>query len=414
MLFPPLEQIGWQKMREIFIKEYDYILPASRIASFPQIIRDNAKLLIYKDQIITNDLFKNIAQHLPSHSSLFLNDTRVIEARIFFQKLTGGLIEIFCLKPHQPSMITEALSSTSPVQWQCLIGGASKWKAGQVLKKIFEIEGGSAQLSAKYVSKQKSHFIIEFSWTGDLPFGDVLQHAGKIPLPPYLKREASHIDEERYQTIFALHKGSVASPTASLHFTDDVFAQLAQKRIRTSYLTLHVGAGTFMPVKTENIQDHHMHAENFSISLKTINELINTDTIIAVGTTSLRSLESLHWIGVKLMKGKANGLILNQWEAYDLACENFSYKDSLQALAGYLKKTQTDFLHCQTSLLIKPGYNFKSAQALITNFHQPRSTLLLLVAAFIGEDWKKIYTHALETGYRFLSYGDSSLLWRKG
>jgi S-adenosylmethionine:tRNA ribosyltransferase-isomerase len=353
-------------------------------------------------------------KYLESGTTFILNNTRVIEARILFQKPTGGVIEIFCLEPTDEYNIENAISHSGPVRWNCLIGGASKWKPGQVLQKELLINGRQAMLSAHYIEKLSDSFVIEFSWQSpDVSFGEVVHAAGAIPLPPYIKREAIADDANRYQTIFARHQGSVAAPTAALHFTDTVFKKLAQKDIHPSYITLHVGAGTFKPVKTETIAEHAMHAEHFHVSLKTLEKLAGSRTIVAVGTTSLRTLESLYWIGIKIIRhqfSEIDELVLEQWEAYELKDENISYSESMRAIIGFMEQQNMEEVFCRTSLIIVPGYTFRSAKALLTNFHQPQSTLLLLVAAFIGDDWEKVYQHALDNDYRFLSYGDSSLL----
>jgi S-adenosylmethionine:tRNA ribosyltransferase-isomerase len=292
-----------------------------------------------------------------------------------------------------------------------MIGGASKWKPGQILQKKLALDKHEVQLQARYVGKSVDQFIIEFTWNSDHHFAEVLHAAGAIPLPPYIKRKAALTDADRYQTVFAQHRGSVAAPTAALHFTPSTFEALKNKKIHTCNVTLHVGAGTFKPVKTETIADHSMHGEYFTVSANTIKKLIEAEVIIAVGTTSLRTLESLHWIGIKIRNG-ATELNLGQWESMHLSQQDISYKESLECILEYLEKNELDSISCTTSLLIMPGYRFHSAQALVTNFHQPKSTLLLLIAAFIGEDWKRVYNHALQNNYRFLSYGDSSLLWR--
>ena len=396
------------KPDQIFIEEYNYELPEDRIAHFPLLERDRSKLLVYEKGAIKDEEFFNLSQYLPANATLVLNNTKVIEARIFFQKDSGGVIEIFCLEP--TTSVEHSMQETKTAQWQCLVGGASKWKHGLVLQKIIQVKDKEVVLSATYISKIEDAFIIEFSWTGNVAFSEVLFAAGNIPLPPYIKRKPVDEDAERYQTVFAKHKGSVAAPTAALHFTDAVFKQLEKKEIHPLYITLHVGAGTFKPVKTETISDHQMHGESFTVTKSLIQALLKSEKIIAVGTTALRTLESLHWLGVKILNGQ-DDLMLEQWDAYNLNAA-ITYKESLEAILQYLIKKGEDQLHCRTSLLIVPGYKFKSAQGLITNFHQPKSTLLLLVAAFIGEDWKQVYHHALKNNYRFLSYGDSSLLWR--
>lgn len=397
------------------IAEYDYDLPAEKIAAVPLPQRDASKLLLYKEGKIEDAVFSTLPAFLPAHSTLVINNTKVIEARIYFQKSTGALIEIFCLEPFHPADMITAMAAKGKVQWQCLIGGASKWKRGQVLEKRIEVEQQPVLLSAVYREKRDDHFIIEFNWNSPHSFSEILHSAGTIPLPPYIKRTPDREDTNRYQTIFGEQEGSVAAPTAALHFTSSLFAALPDKHITPLPVTLHVGAGTFKPVKTETIQDHQMHGETFSVTSSTLIQLLSADFITAVGTTSLRTLESLHWLGIKLLTEKTEPpFVLSQWEAYGLMNNDISYKESLQALLNFLQASGQTELWCRTSLLIAPGYVFQSAKALVTNFHQPRSTLLLLVAAFIGDDWQKVYEHALANNYRFLSYGDSSLLWRKG
>jgi len=340
-----------------------------------------------------------------------LNNTRVIEARIFFQKETGGVIEIFCLEPWGSS-IEAAMMQEEKATWLCLIGGASKWKPGLVLHKKGE---NGIDLYARYRGKEGEAFLIELSWTPpETPFAEVLHASGAIPLPPYIKRKAEDLDAARYQTIFSLHEGSVAAPTAALHFTERVLEDLEAKNILPSYVTLHVGAGTFKPVKAETIEGHQMHSEPFTVTRRTLEELVHADQIVAVGTTSLRTLESLYWLGIKLANGAAE-CSLEQWEAYALEAVsgNTSYRESYGHLLSYLEARGETALHCRTALIIVPGYRFRVAEGLVTNFHQPGSTLLLLVAAFVGEDWRRIYDYALAHDFRFLSYGDASLLWRQ-
>ncbi len=404
------------KRREIFIDDYDYDLPLERVAIYPLPQRDESKLLCYENNELTVSLFQNLPDHLPFGSSLILNNTRVIEARILFQKPTGGIIELFCLEPAEYVGINEALSITDQTRWICYIGGASKWKDGEILTK--EIESGESKfvLTARFVNKKEDAFTIEFSWDSpDLSFAKVLSTAGSVPLPPYIKRKPEAADSERYQTIFAANQGSVAAPTAALHFTEKVFDGLNEKNISSHYVTLHVGAGTFKPVKTDTIADHAMHAERFQVSLGTLTHLKNAKELVAVGTTSLRTMETLYWIGLKIIKGIQKPdevLTLAQWECYELKNDKVTYGESISAIIDLLNNRNKKSVFCETSLLIVPGYKFQSAKALITNFHQPRSTLLLLVAAFVGDNWKNIYQYALENEFRFLSYGDSSLLWR--
>jgi S-adenosylmethionine:tRNA ribosyltransferase-isomerase len=393
--------------RNLFIKDYTYPLSADQIADFPLERRDHSRLLVYRDRKIGDDYFFNLVTHLPKRSVIVLNNTRVIEARVLFKKATGGVIELFCLEPGK-QQIKDALAQTGKVTWNCLIGGASKWKPGLVLQKKLGEEG---MLEARYVGKSGDSFLIEFSWSpGHLYFSDVLHQVGATPLPPYIKRVAETTDTERYQTVFNREQGSVAAPTAALHFTDHLLESL-KKQHDVAYLTLHVGAGTFQPVKSEQIGDHGMHSEPFSVSRQLVKQVMDADTVIPVGTTSLRTLESLHWLGVKLIKeGRIEQWTLGQWEAYELVKNNVARKESFGALLRYMEKGNLEELWCRTSLLIAPSYTFNVPSGLITNFHQPQSTLLLLIAAFVGEDWKKIYSHALQEKYRFLSYGDSSLL----
>lgn len=400
--------------KSIFIEDFSYELPNHKIAEFPLAERDQSRLLIYQDGKLKDEKFNQLISYLPPDTTLVFNDTHVIEARLLFQKSSGGMIEIFCLEPYRES-IEISLAKTEKVQWLCLIGGASKWKHGQVLEKKIQSGNQEYLLSATYIAKEAESFIIEFSWKpGGVSFAEILHKAGAIPLPPYIKRSAEQIDSERYQTIFSRHQGSVAAPTAALHFSHSIFQQLAEKNINTEFITLHVGAGTFKPVKTVSIDGHHMHREPFTVKKELLQKLINADTIIAVGTTSLRTIESIYWIGLKLIRNANDTWSLGQWEAYELEDEEnkIDYRISLSALIEWMDKEELEELDCNTSLIIVPGYEFRIPSALITNFHQPQSTLLLLVAAFIGDDWKMVYEHALQNDYRFLSYGDSSLLWK--
>lgn len=399
------------KKEEILIQDYTYTLPDDRIAHHPLPKRDESKLLVYKSGKMETCRFYDLPHHLPEQTTLILNNTRVIEARIFFTKATGGVIEIFCLEPAGQSMEL-SLQQKGETEWTCMIGGASKWKPGLVLQKSLVIDGKEVVLEARYKEKLADAFTIHFSWApADLQFVQILHAAGNIPLPPYIKRSAELEDSERYQTIFARQEGSVAAPTASLHFTDEVFSNLAQKGITPNFITLNVGAGTFKPVKTATIADHTMHHETFSVGRDTLKAILAAKTIVAAGTTSLRTLESLHWIGVKLLMGKNKiDFQLAQWEAYKLD-QSVPYSESIGALLNWMNENGKENLECRTALLIVPGYSFKIPSGIITNFHQPQSTLLLLIAAFIGEDWKKVYQYAMDNEFRFLSYGDSSLLW---
>ncbi len=403
--------------KELSILDYTYPLPDDRIATFPLAERDASKLLIYDKGAISTDTYLHLADHIPADSLLVFNNTKVVEARLLFQKSTGGMIEIFCLEPHeQYADITSAMLQTGKVYWQCLVGGASKWKPGQVLEKKISYLSNEIQLRAAYIEKRAGCFIIELSWTpAMMSFAELLHAAGAIPLPPYIKRKAEDSDTERYQTVYAKHDGSVAAPTAGLHFTENIFNALREKNIRHDYVSLHVGAGTFKPVKAEKMEEHDMHAEWIDVSRSFIEILLKSlsGNIVAVGTTSLRTLESLYWIGRKMESGKwkleSGGI--SQWEVYDREEKNISAKEALTALLEWMQENKLERLVTKTQILIAPGYRFRIINGLITNFHQPQSTLLLLVAALIGEDWRKVYEYALENEFRFLSYGDGSLLW---
>ena len=408
--------------RTISIKDFTYSLPEDRIAKYPLAERDASKLLIYKEEKIEVDTYRNIADHIPSNSLLVFNDTKVVEARLLFQKQTGGVIEIFCLEPHeQYSDITTAMLQHEKVLWHCLIGGASKWKRGQVLEKKINYNSKDLVLNARYIEKMGDSFTVELSWNDlSLSFAEVLHLFGAIPLPPYIKREVEISDAERYQTVYAHYEGSVAAPTAGLHFTEAVFKKLKEKNIQKNFVTLHVGAGTFKPVKTEVMKDHAMHAEYFTVSKLLIQNLIDhlDKNIIAVGTTSLRTLESLYWLGSSMINGEWSNEI-TQWEVYDHIENNISAEEALSNLLKHMDEKGIDSLIAKTQIIIAPGYEFKIVNGLVTNFHQPQSTLLLLVAAFIENDlpaghtnWKKVYKYALQNNFRFLSYGDGSLLWR--
>ena len=409
--------------KNLSIQEYTYSLPENKIASYPLVSRDDSKLLVYNDGIIAEDIYKNIATHIPEKSFLVFNNTKVMEARLLFQKPTGGIIELFCLEPHsQYADITTAMLQKEKVLWHCLVGGASKWKAGQLLEKQITIAGSDITLKARYIEKKADTFILELSWSpGVLSFAEVLHYAGAIPLPPYIKRAPEASDTDRYQTVYAQTNGSVAAPTAGLHFSENVFTSLLKKNIQPNFITLHVGAGTFKPVKSHIMQEHEMHAEFIDVSKSFIERLLKNlhDPVVAVGTTSLRTLESLYWLGVKQLaigdsqSAAADIPFLSQWEAYQLAERNTTPEDSLLALLSWMQTNKLERLLAKTQILIAPGYSIKIADGLITNFHQPQSTLLLLVAALIGEQWKEVYAYALKNDFRFLSYGDGSLLWSK-
>lgn len=405
--------------KNISISDYTYSLPDEKIAAFPLQQRDASKLLIYKDGQIKEDIYKNIADHLPEKSLLVFNNTKVIPARILFKKITGGVIEIFCLEPYE--VVNEyqfIMHKKEKVKWKCMIGGASKWKAGSLTKEL-TIDNKKLKIEARLIEKLSDAYVTEFSWTpAHYNFAEIIHYSGETPLPPYIKRKVEESDKERYQTIYAEFDGSVAAPTAGLHFTKDIFLSLAEKNITTDYITLHVGAGTFKPVKAEVMEGHEMHAEWIDVNISTIeNILINLENnITATGTTSLRTIESLYWLGIKTILNsniQPDNLTLHQWDVYEspLAQNKYAAEDALSALIQWMKKNGLTQLITKTQIIIAPGYKFRIAKALITNFHQPNSTLLLLVAAAIGNDWKRIYSYALENDFRFLSYGDGSVLF---
>ena len=402
--------------KDISILDYTYSLPDEQIAKYPLAERDESKLLVYKGGVIEESVYKSLAEHLPTDTLLIFNNTKVVEARLIFTKATGGVIELFCLEPHdQYPDITTAMLQKGKVLWKCLVGGAKKWKAETLVKEI-QVEAETIQLSAVMLERLNDYFLIELSWNKDtLSFAEILHIAGLIPLPPYLNRQADEKDKATYQTIYAAHDGSVAAPTAGLHFTKRLFDNLVAKGISHQFVTLHVGAGTFKPVKAATMQEHEMHAEFIDVSLELIESLLTNNTIIPVGTTSLRTLESLYWLGVKVLSGALlvvsdNGG-LTQWDAYELL-QDVKKEEALVALILWMKANNLNRLITKTQLLIAPGYQLRIAKGIVTNFHQPQSTLLLLVAAIIGNDWRKVYEYALANNFRFLSYGDGCLLFK--
>ncbi len=397
-------------MDKLNINEYKYDLPQEKIALYPLEERDQSKLLIYRDGEITHSHFYQLDQFLPENSILFFNDTKVIPARLIFQKETGAEIEIFLLNPVSPSpLVAVAMEAKGSSQWHVVVGNAKRWTEGKPLRK--KIDG--VAFTAHYIDREKS--ITQFNWTPEhLTFAEIVSLAGAVPLPPYLKREVEASDRERYQTIYSKREGAVAAPTAGLHFTDRVFTKLKTKKIITDFLALHVSAGTFQPVKVENATEHIMHSEQVVISKANLENLIIGDrNIIAVGTTSLRTLESLYWYGVKLHANPEAEFTIAQEEPYRNNNQNLTRKEAFENVLQKMSHDGADQLLGETSIYIMPGYRFYTVDALITNFHQPGSTLMLLVAAFVGEDWKNIYQQALKNNYRFLSYGDSSLLFKR-
>ena len=385
--------------------DYSYVLPPDKIAIYPLAQRDSSKLLVYKKSTITHSVFGALPSHLPKNAFLFFNDTRVIPARLHFRKETGAAIEIFLLNPVDPSpLIYETMASTERCSWHCTIGNLKKWPEGTKLKK--EMPG--LKLEASLTDRKNS--VVEFSWKTGQSFAEIIRKSGETPLPPYIRRAPEATDEERYQTVYSHYDGAVAAPTAGLHFTPAVLDELDRSNIGRDFLTLHVSAGTFQPIKTPNPQEHVMHEEQIIINRTNVeNLLIPGRLITAVGTTSMRTLESLYWFGTKLSIDRRAEFRISQDDPYTITKTPLP-ADALAAVANHMDEQQTDHLIGETSIYIRPGYTFRICQGLITNFHQPASTLILLVAAFVGEDWRKIYDEALTNDYRFLSYGDSSLL----
>jgi len=397
---------------EILSSDFYYDLPANKIAQFPLKERNSSKLLVYKNNALSEDKFCNLAEYIEKDHLLVFNDTKVIYARIEFFKSSGARIEVFCLEPHKPSDYAQSFAQMRSCQWKCMVGNLKKWKDNKLIKKI-NVSGSEILLSANYIKAESTYHIIEFEWNADLCFADILENCGEIPIPPYIDRKSEKTDYERYQTIYSKINGSVAAPTAGLHFTQSEFEKLALKNIEIANLTLHVGAGTFRPLQSKTLGDHNMHTEHFIISLKIIQKLIKYyPKIIAVGTTSVRTLESLYFIAEQLQKNeKREYLHVNQWDAYDQKI-NTTPLFALHYIEKYMVDHKIFNLSASTSIMIIPGYNFNYISGIITNFHQPQSTLLTLVAAFIGNKWKEVYQFALENEFRFLSYGDSSILLR--
>lgn len=404
---------------DININEFDYHLPEDKIAQFPLSGRDESKLLIYKKGLISEDIFKNIPNHLPENSLLVFNETKVIRARLLFHKPNGATIELFCLEPILPTReLQQAFEQNSGVVWKCMVGNSRRWKSGKLQKSISN-NGSTFILSAERLQQMQDQSFIRFEWEPSaLSFSEILVHTGIIPLPPYMKRKAIKSDAERYQTIYARAEGSVAAPTAGLHFTEAVFQKLDQKKIDRVDLTLHVGAGTFKPVTQNEIKNHEMHFEKILIHKNTVQQILDhlSENITVVGTTSMRTVESLYWFGVKLMidKKSPEEIDIKQWDSYDpiYNCE-IRPRDSLMEVLNYMGKHSLETVSGQTQLMIVPNYRFRIPNILITNFHMPKSTLLLLVSAFIGKGWKQVYEYALEHDFRFLSYGDACLFFKQ-
>lgn len=402
--------------RQISIQDYTYHLPVERIALHPLEQRDASKLLIYKNGKISESYFGKIADYLPENCLIVFNNSKVINARMVFETALGKKIELFCLEPAAENPeYSSVMAATQSSQWVCMVGGASKWKTGNIQKKI-TIGQTEVIVEASLIERNKDSFKILFNWSPHhFCFADIIEAAGDVPLPPYIKRQTEIADQSRYQTIYAMPQGSVAAPTAGLHFTENVLESLYQKNIQTAFVTLHVGAGTFKPVKSQTMQQHEMHAEWIDLNFDTIEKIKkSSENIVAVGTTSLRTLETLYWLGVKAcLQPHIQNLTLHQWEVYEAPLVNSSLtkSEALEHLLLWMKKNDRERLFTQTQILIAPGYHFKVVDILVTNFHQPQSTLLLLVAAAVGSNWKKLYHYALENDFRFLSYGDSNLLF---
>ena len=404
--------------KNIEIADFNYVLPDSFIAKYPLPERDQSKLLIYRNQEIETTNYASLSTHLQENTFLVFNNTKVVAARLLFEKTNGGKIEIFCLEPHQQyGDITTAMLQKGNVIWICLVGGAKKWKESILVRKLRKNDFSEMTLTAIKMAQLNDSYLIELSWDDpDLTFAEMLHQVGEIPLPPYINRKPEELDNERYQTIYAEKDGSVAAPTAGLHFTESLFEKLKEKNIQHDFVTLHVGAGTFKPVKSKTMENHEMHAEFLDISKSFIKKLLAQlpHNIIPVGTTSLRTIESLYWLGVKTILDphiKHEALPISQWDPYTLTEKDLSAKEALESLLRWMEQNNRERLFTKTQIIIAPGYRFKIINALITNFHQPQSTLLLLVAAITGEEWRNIYNHALENNFRFLSYGDGSLLW---
>lgn len=396
----------------IDLKDFEYTLPEERIAKFPLEKRDSSKLLHYIKGEIKHFHFYDLPDLVNSCTLLVYNNTKVIPARLIFQRETGARIEVFLLQPIAPTtVISEIMLSKNPVIWETMIGNAKKWKEGEILKGRIQIVDKEIILSAKITDREKKQ--VEFSWNDpQLAFVDLVEASGEVPLPPYLNRKPVAEDKSRYQTVYSKKEGAVAAPTAGLHFTEEVFAKLRKKGIKEAEVTLHVSAGTFQPIKVDNVLEHPMHSEQMEIRRETIEKLLLEEgKIVAVGTTSVRTLESLFWYGVKLLEGKGSEFQVEKLFPYQKRNCLPSRREALSAILEEMEKKSTDTILGTTEIFLFPGYKFQLLDALITNFHQPGSTLILLISSILGGDWKRVYEEALENEYRFLSYGDSSLLW---
>ena len=398
--------------RHIDINDFDYPLPDERIAKFPLAERSDSQLLIYRNGELSKSHFRTLAEHLPVGSMLVFNNTRVIRARLIMHKESGARIEVFCLEPHSPSDYERAFAIKGKCEWSCIVGGVKKWKQG-FISINFDYEGTPSSLRATLVERGAREHIVRFEWDLDLTFGQLLEYLGRIPIPPYLNRDSEAIDLTRYQTVYSKFEGSVAAPTAGLHFTDEMIEQMRATGFEFGEVTLHVGAGTFLPVKSDNAAEHEMHTEHFEVTLSLLERLLaHEGDVTAVGTTSVRTLESLPVLAWRIRQGGSPDAerTIGQWEAYDIT-EEYSGCDVLEELISYMKREGVERLKASTQIMITPlGFRFRIVRRIITNFHQPKSTLLLLVSAYLGDDWRRMYDYALENDFRFLSYGDSSLL----
>ena len=397
---------------EIHIEDFSYPLPDERIAKYPLPERDASKLLVYRDGIVSERIFRNLADELPAGSLMVFNDTKVVPARLFFRRPTGAHIEIFCLEPDDPVDYNVNFAATEHCRWKCVIGNAKRWKEDVLSYDVTEGELVDFQLKARLIEREGQTGVVEFSWQGGAPFSRVLELCGRVPIPPYLNRDTESIDLERYQTLYAHIRGSVAAPTAGLHFTQRVLDDIRARGIETANVCLHVGAGTFLPVKSSLVSEHPMHREPFVVSRELLVKLRDTQKpVVAVGTTSVRTLESLYYVGISCLE-QGSLADVDQWAPYVREYAP-TRQEALAAIVKYLDDNQLDELKIGTRIIIVPGFRFRIVDAMVTNFHQPQSTLLLLISAFVGGDWHTIYDYALANGFRFLSYGDSSLLFRR-
>jgi S-adenosylmethionine:tRNA ribosyltransferase-isomerase len=411
-----LRKFNKKVIRNININDYNYDLPDEKIAKYPLDERDMSKLLVFDGDKIEEDRFRNISTHLPAGSLLLFNDTKVINARMIFEKETGARIEVFCLDPISPSDYAQAFAQNGRCSWKCLVGNSKKWKDGRLKKNII-VDGKNLDLYITRVREIGNSFEILFEWDNpDICFSQIIDVAGNIPIPPYLNRNSEDIDKVRYQTVYSHYQGSVAAPTAGLHFTERVMGDLKKCNIQSDAVTLHVGAGTFQPVKTDNAAEHEMHTEHFIVKRTTIEKIVQyLGNITITGTTTVRTVESLFCVGAQIFENKdvdAEEFHVSQWEAYEYK-DKYDVREILENLLSWMTAKGIDFIRCATQIMIVPGFRFRITDRLITNFHQPKSTLLLLLSAFIGDEWRKVYGYALENNFRFLSYGDSCLFLHK-